>query len=420
MRQFYFLALLTYSFTAISQSQIKRVLFIGNSYTNVNNLPSLLANVALSTGDSIIYDSNTPGGYTFQGHINNQTTLNKIAQGNWDYVVLQEQSQRPSFPDGQVQTYVYPYAKLLDSLINDANPCTETVFYMTWGRKNGDVSYCQSFPPVCTYQGMDSVLNLRYRHMADTNKAIVSPVGAVWNYIRATYPTIELYSADESHPSLAGSYAAACTFYATILRKDPTLITFNSNLSAAVADQIKSAAKLLVYDSLLNWHIGEYDANAQFTSNQNGFQFQFFGSTDTLVKHLWDFGDGTMDSVANPIHTYSSLGYYYVTHTVSKCSTSDIDSSYANLLTISLQDRSFDENKISIYPNPSRGIVTINPGGERVRKVTVYSLNGVEVKVIVDEQSLQQINLRELNSGCYFLKLELDEGNYSLKKVVMQ
>lgn len=147
---------------------------------------------------------------------------------------------------------------------------------MTWGRKNGDASNCASWPPVCTYSGMDSLLNLRYRMMADSNNAIVSPVGAVWKYIRQNFPLIDLYQSDESHPSVAGTYAAACSFYTALFRKDPTAITFNSTLSTTDAANIRTAAKLIVYDSLMNWHIGAYDPLANFTySISNGNQVSF-------------------------------------------------------------------------------------------------------------------------------------------------
>ena len=223
---------------SIAQQQIKKVLFIGNSYTYVNDLPALLSNVAQSAGDSVIYDSNCIGGSTLQLHSTNSTTLQKIAQGNFDFVVLQEQSQLPSFPLSQVQTSVYPYAITLDSLINVANSCTETVFYMTWGRKNGDASNCPNWPPVCTYSGMDSLLRLRYMQMANNNNAIISPVGAVWRHIRNNYPNIELYNADESHPSLEGSYAAACTFYSILFRKNPSQISFISTLDSTDASNM--------------------------------------------------------------------------------------------------------------------------------------------------------------------------------------
>ncbi|HEY0262763.1 MAG TPA: hypothetical protein VGB95_07035, partial [Chitinophagales bacterium] len=116
------------------QSLTKRALFLGNSYTYVNDLPQMIADAAASTNDILIFDSNAPGGYTLQEHSTNSTSLTKIAVGNWDYVVLQEQSQFPSFPDWQVEEDVFPYAKELDSIINAENPCAETVFYMTWGR----------------------------------------------------------------------------------------------------------------------------------------------------------------------------------------------------------------------------------------------------------------------------------------------
>ncbi|HRO43368.1 MAG TPA: T9SS type A sorting domain-containing protein [Flavipsychrobacter sp.] len=253
------LFLLSVLFTANTYaSDTARVLFIGNSYTAVNNLPQLLTTLAASAGDVVITDANIPGGTTLKNHSTNPTTLSKIALGTWDYVVLQEQSQIPSFPDAQVDMDMYPYAKILDSLIRKANICTETVFYMTWGRKNGDASNCTFFPPVCTYSGMDSLLRLRYQTLADTNDAILSPVGAVWRKLRNTNPTINLYDADESHPSLAGSYAAACAFYATLFSKNPTTITANAGLPPADAAAIRAAAKAVVYDSLQYWKIGTY------------------------------------------------------------------------------------------------------------------------------------------------------------------
>ncbi|MBU1901507.1 hypothetical protein KKG82_04030, partial [Patescibacteria group bacterium] len=75
----------------------------------------------------------------------------------------------------------------------------------------------------------------------------------VWNYIRQNYPNIDLYQADESHPSTAGSYAAACCFYATLFKKDPALITYNFGLNANDASIIKNVVKTQVFDSLHLW-----------------------------------------------------------------------------------------------------------------------------------------------------------------------
>lgn len=241
------------------QSNIN-VLFLGNSYTAYNNLPQLVADCAASTNRMVNVQSNTPGGYTFQGHSTNNTSIELISQGDWDFVVLQEQSQLPSFPDFQVSQDVYPYASKLNDTILYFNECAETVFYMTWGRENGDSQNCANWPPVCTYEGMDDLLNERYRQMAEDNEAIISPVGAVWRNIRTNYPDLDLYASDGSHPSAEGSYAAAVAFYTVLFREDPTEITFDFSVAAEEAAIIRQVVKEVVYNHLLaEWHVGEYD-----------------------------------------------------------------------------------------------------------------------------------------------------------------
>ena len=294
-----------------------RVLFIGNSYTAVNNLPQLTADCALSIGFAgmpMEVASSTPGGTTFQMHTTNATSQSLINQGNWDYVVLQEQSQLPSFPDAQVAAECFPFAAQLNNQILSVDSCTETVFYMTWGRQNGDASNCASWPPVCTYEGMDSLLNLRYRQMAIDNQAILSPVGALWKYIRTTYPEINLYSTDGSHPSLEGSYAAACSMIAVMLRTDPYLITYTSTLDPVVAEKIKLAAQEVVFNNLMEWHVGEYDPAVSISSSSNGLNLQIENQSATVWNFTWDFGDGNYSTDFSPQHTYTNAGVYSLSY----------------------------------------------------------------------------------------------------------
>ena len=87
-----------FSFAQPKKVSPLKILFIGNSYTFVNDLPQICVGVAASAGDVISFDSYAPGGYSLQQHALDNNTVNKIKQGDWDYVVLQEQSRRPSFP----------------------------------------------------------------------------------------------------------------------------------------------------------------------------------------------------------------------------------------------------------------------------------------------------------------------------------
>ena len=159
--------------------QTKEVLFLGNSYTYVNDLPNMVKQIALSFGDTLNYDQNTPGGATLQMHSTNTQTLSKISQQQWDNVIIQCQSQEPSFSPSQVSNDVFPYAQILIDSIESNSICTEPMFFMTWGRKYGDQQNCQFYPPICTYIGMQQRLRESYLDMTFNHNATCSPVGIV-------------------------------------------------------------------------------------------------------------------------------------------------------------------------------------------------------------------------------------------------
>ena len=408
-------------FSIISlQSQSKSVLFLGNSYTAVNDLPQTLVYVAASAGKSISFDSNTPGGYTLQGHSTNPTSLAMIAAGNWDFVVLQEQSQLPSFPDFQVYADVFPYARKLDSLIKISNPCGETVFYMTWGRKNGDASNCASWPPVCTYEGMDSLLNLRYSMMADSNQAILSPVGAVWRYIRQNYPQIELYQSDESHPSEAGTYAAACCFFTVMFREDPLLITYNSTLSSVDAANIRNACRQVVYNNLLSFHVGEYDPQAAYSYQSQGNNIVFTNNSLNADTYKWSFGDGDFSTLANPVHSYTASGNFSVILTAERCGMQDTISQLINI--ISTGTDNIYNNAAIIYPNPFSDyfVVETDLKQSKYLLIEVFDINGRKLYSYLSENTqiadkAIKIDASQFNSGFYYLKISSNKAIYTYK-----
>lgn len=404
---------------ASGQDAKKRVLFLGNSYTQVNDLPQMVAYMASSTGDTLCFDSNTPGGYTLQGHSTNAISLSKIAQGNWDFVVLQEQSQLPSLPISQVQVEVFPYARLLDSLITHQNSCAETIFYMTWGRKNGDASNCPTWPPVCTYLGMDSLLNLRYRMMADSNSAILSPVGAVWRYIRQNFPQIELYQSDESHPSVAGTYAAACSFYAAIFRKDPSLIAFNSTLSSVDAAAIRNAAKTVVFDHLMVWHIGEYDPVADFSYHVVfGNQVAFSNNSSNASNFYWDFGDGNTSNMVNPLNIYQVPGSYNVSLVAGECGLKDTVYETITIATTGVDASSGIHQGFVVYPNPATTHLFFNADNCSKLQFSIKTTAGQEVDRGVVGNSVNKINTSCLPDGIYFIQLFSDEKSIGCSKFI--
>ncbi|MCQ2263809.1 MAG: T9SS type A sorting domain-containing protein [Bacteroidales bacterium] len=253
-KRFFLVAILIAFLGCVCAQTPQKVLFIGNSYVYTNDLPLMLKTLAQGCGHELEYSQSTPGGCFFQQHLNNPSTTNLIAAGGWDHVILQEQSQTPAFPIGQVQSQCFPYAQQLCEKIRQITPDANIVFYMTWGRKIGDATNCPNYPPLCTYEGMDSLLYERYMMMAEQNHTAVSPVGRVWRVLRTQHPEIELYNSDESHPSQAGTYAAAVTFYTILFRQSPTCITNDMSVNAAAAQAIRQTVENVVYDSLDYWY----------------------------------------------------------------------------------------------------------------------------------------------------------------------
>ncbi|MCT4583193.1 MAG: PKD domain-containing protein [Flavobacteriales bacterium] len=348
------------------------VLFLGNSYTGVNNLPSLTAQLATSLGDTINYDSNTPGGQTLQGHSTNSTSLNKIAQGNWDFVVLQDQSQRPSFPPSQVATEVYPYAATLVDSIRSANVCTTPLFYMTWGRENGDQQNCQFYTPICTYDGMQQRLRESYLEMTYNNQASVSPVGVAWKYTRDHFPNIDLYTSDGSHPSLAGSYLAACVFYSSMFRTSPEGATFEAGLPTSTASTLQNIAKLIVIDSLETWKIGSYDAHVSNITQSNANNTITFSATANNADNFyWDFGNGATATTSTPSTIYTNDGNYTVVLTVDNGCTTDTTST-----TVTISSTAIFEQKIDFNLTQDNANIFLEFINNSTRTITFYDLNG--------------------------------------------
>ncbi len=408
---------------ASSQSKERKVLFLGNSYTGVNNLPQIISDIAINMGDTLIFDLYTPGGYTLDQHSIDSIAINKIINGDWDYVVLQDQSQIPALPN-----YFSQGAISLCFQIRDAKPCARPVFYMTWGRQNGDATNCTVWPPVCTYEGMDSLLRNSYTEMAISNKAELSPVGKVWNNIRSNHPTINLYQTDGSHPSEAGSYVAACTFYTILFKNDIISCSYNYTLDSLTAATIRDAASEIVFDSLSNYDFTENNpqANFRYTIGQGMNEAELINFSLNADSYSWDFGDGTFSTAEFPTHNYQNDGVYTITLDASDC---DLDTVYHSVTQRQISFCSFSPtifpDSILLCPNTLDTLYTQNynsyqwldSNGDSIFNATNMYLPltaGGEYSVIVDSAGCielsRPVTVDEL-FNLVFYQVSVD-GNY--------
>jgi hypothetical protein len=178
-----------------------RVLFIGNSYIFVNNLPAVLTRLAEvgSSGPALETETVAEGGWTLQRHWEAGNALKKIQASHWDYVVLQEQSQGPILD----REAMFQYARLFDAEIKKTG--ARTLFYLTWARENRPED--------------QAALTDACQAIARELHALVAPVGVAWQEARSKDPSLKLYVEDQSHPTASGTYLAALVFLA-VLRGD--------------------------------------------------------------------------------------------------------------------------------------------------------------------------------------------------------
>jgi hypothetical protein len=211
-----------------------RVLFIGNSYTYFNIMPEIFGELSKAAGKHIEVQMSVGGGYSLEYHRSLKTTLDTLLGRPWTYVVLQEQSIYPMI-EFYRRTSMYPAARSLDSLIRLRG--AKTVFFMTWGRKDGGM---QCIAPYCStsfrdFDQMQDTLNAAYTSIANELTALLCPVGMAWKLALQENPSAQLWEDDESHPSAAGSYLTACTFFALLHGATPEGVGYFGGLSQSQA-----------------------------------------------------------------------------------------------------------------------------------------------------------------------------------------
>jgi hypothetical protein len=178
-----------------------KVLFIGNSFTARNNLPGLIGQLAAARGKSIQHRLISAGGASLRNHWNAGEALKVIQDGHYDYVVLQEQSTLPIKNAKRMHENV----RLFDEAIKVAG--AKTILYLTWARQYASES--------------QQAITDAYTSIGRELGATVIPVGVAWQSFLRKQDQPALHDRDQSHPTLAGSYLAACVFLAVLLKENP-------------------------------------------------------------------------------------------------------------------------------------------------------------------------------------------------------
>jgi len=180
-----------------------RILFIGNSYTSRNQLPRLVANLAMAAEhpQRVDFEMIVAGGASLKRHWNAGRAQETLQSKPWDYVVLQEQSTLPLKNPQRYHDNVRLFAALI------AERRAQVVLYLTWSRQAGP-------------QTQEAITRAVY-DIAEEMTALVVPAGLAWHRALHAVGGLQLYESDGSHPTLEGSYLAACTFHVALFGERP-------------------------------------------------------------------------------------------------------------------------------------------------------------------------------------------------------
>ena len=197
---------------------MKRILFIGNSFTYFNNMPFILQQLAAAAGTEVYTRMVAYGGARlseylepeFRGHADAEAAL---AAADWDAVVLQEQSFTPYKDPAAFTASVQKWTEK----IHGACTHVRIFLYQTWSYRENSAVLQETITDT-GYTGFYEGLKAGYEAAASATGAAVVPVGTAFYRISRELPDVDLFAPDDYHPSPQGSLAAAMTFYRFMVR----------------------------------------------------------------------------------------------------------------------------------------------------------------------------------------------------------
>ncbi|MFM2065220.1 MAG: hypothetical protein RLZZ584_129 [Pseudomonadota bacterium] len=161
------------------------------------------------------------GRYSFVG--DNEIVFNPPGR-QFDAVIMMDCSQCPIHP--QLKSVFTEQVKKHSTTVvrHGARP----VLFMSWAYKDKPE--------------MSATLAEAYTLAGNANDALVIPAGLAFARAIAARPALELYQPDKRHPSLAGTYLAACTVLAAVTGRSPVGNSYTAGLDGELAAFLQATA----------------------------------------------------------------------------------------------------------------------------------------------------------------------------------
>jgi hypothetical protein len=186
------------------------ILVIGNSRTSSNNMLGMLR--ALADADAypkaIQFKMATINGSSFESQWATPRTRELLAL-RWDGAIVQGES-RGQWDRETNQSFIDYGRKILEAI--RLNGQARPFLIVNWCY---DPSLLASYPDAPTRSELLARMQTDQLRLASQARARATNVGAVWEQVRTTMPSLAL-TTDGNHPTLAASYLSALMLYADL------------------------------------------------------------------------------------------------------------------------------------------------------------------------------------------------------------
>ena len=291
--------------TASADTIPLKVLFIGNSYTHMHDMPKMFGKIAKKAGLNVLVEQSAQSSATFEIHSEREEMFEAINKRQWDYVVLQGFSRELSHPKEHIDTATLPYLSKITNAIYQNNACTNVLFYMTWGYEDG----YEFRPEVDSYEKMADSIEKGYQYIGEIYDVPVVPVGMVWKEVKSS-TEIDLYSDDRAHPSSKGSYLIANTFFESIFGIPATKNLFI--VRERDAEKIRESVTAVLESDRAEYKLDRFQISIEprivepsDTVKEVKFEVEHEASFPDADSILWSFDDDSTSDEWSGIHLFT-------------------------------------------------------------------------------------------------------------------
>ena len=227
----------------LNRQPCTRILFVGNSYTYVNDLPTVFRHLARAAGENIETAMVANGGETLAQHVSSADALATL-DGSTLAVRRAPGAERDSLDRILPRERVLP-GRAQPRRQRPADGATP-VLLETWAHETGWSDYALD------YGSMQAALDQGYSTIAGQLGVALAPAGQAWQTALRIDPSITLWQADGSHPTLAGTYLAACVLFTRVFGRSPVGNPDSEGLPAGLVQMLQQASVLQRRSGLLH------------------------------------------------------------------------------------------------------------------------------------------------------------------------